>query len=76
MPFRELHYLPLTQPFFSILVALFIFLVVLIQIGVLHYAYSRIGVSSRMALFLLMSSLIGSYVNIPLAQLPEYTVER
>ena len=45
MHLSELHYLPLTPSFFSILVALFVFLVVLIQVGVLRYAYARIGVS-------------------------------
>jgi uncharacterized membrane protein len=69
MHLSELHYLPLTPSFFSILVALFVFLVVLIQVGALRYAYARIGVSSRTALLLLMGSLIGSYINIPVAHL-------
>ena len=74
MHLSELHYLPLTPSFFSILVALFVFLVVLIQVGVLRYAYARIGVSSRTALVLLMGSLIGSYINIPVAHLAEQRV--
>jgi uncharacterized membrane protein len=74
MHLSELHYLPLTPSFFSILVALFVFLVVLIQVGVLRYAYARIGVSSRTALVLLMGSLIGSYINIPVAYLAEQRV--
>jgi len=45
-------------------------LVVLIQLGVLRYAYRRVGISSRAALMLLLGSLAGSYVNIPLAELP------
>jgi uncharacterized membrane protein len=74
MHLSELNYLPLTPSFFSILVALFVLLVVLLQIGVLRYAYARIGVSSRTALLLLMGSLIGSYINIPVAHLPEQQV--
>jgi uncharacterized membrane protein len=35
----------------------------------------RIGVSSRAAMFLLLGSLIGSYVNIPIVELPERNVE-
>jgi uncharacterized membrane protein len=74
MHVSDLHYLPLTPSFFSLLVALFVFLVVLVQVGALQYAYARIGVSSRTALLLLLGSLIGSYVNIPVAQLPEQHV--
>jgi hypothetical protein len=39
--------------FFVVLVGIFIVVVVLIEIRVLRYAYLRIGVSSRVALFLL-----------------------
>jgi hypothetical protein len=65
-----MHYLPLSPTFFAILVALFLLLVALIQVGILRYAYMRLGVSSGAALSLLLASLIGSYVNIPLFQLP------
>jgi uncharacterized membrane protein len=67
----SIHYLPLSPAFFAILVALFLVLVALIQVGILRYAYMRLGVSSGAALSLLLASLIGSYVNIPLIQLPE-----
>src|SRR4029453_14867384 len=66
-----MHYLPLSPAFFAILVALFLLLVGLIQVGVLRYAYMRLGVSSGAALSLLFASLIGSYVKIPFFQLPE-----
>jgi uncharacterized membrane protein len=71
MPSSQLHYLPLSAPSFSILVGLLALLAVLIQLGILRYAYISIGVSSRAALLLLFSSLIGSYVNIPVAELAE-----
>src|ERR1700716_3703664 len=74
MPSSQLHYLPLSPPFFSILVGLFVLLVLLIHLGVLRYAYISIGVSSRAALLLLFGSLIGSYVNIPVAELPEQQI--
>ena len=70
----QMHYLPLSWPFFSILVAIFIALVLLLQLGALHYAYTRIGVSARTALLLLLGSLIGSYINIPVAELPSQAV--
>jgi uncharacterized membrane protein len=52
-------------------VVAFIVLLLLIQLGALRYAYMRLGVSSRTALILLFGSLIGSYFNIPIAQLPQ-----
>jgi uncharacterized membrane protein len=66
----QYHYLPLTPEFFSILVGLFVVLLVLIQLGALRYAYMRLGMSSGAALLLLFASLVGSYFNIPVAQLP------
>jgi uncharacterized membrane protein len=74
MPSSQLHYLPLTPTFFSILVGVLVALVVLIQLGVLRYAYTRVGVSPRAALLLLLGSLLGSYVNIPVAALPEQQI--
>jgi uncharacterized membrane protein len=65
------QYLPLAPAFFSILVGLLLVLLVLLQLGVLRYAYMRLGVSSGTALLLLFGSLIGSYFNIPVAVLPE-----
>ena len=74
MQFSHLHYLPLPYPFFSILVGIFLLLLVLLQIGALRYAYMRLGISSRAALLLLFGSLIGSYFNIPVAELPEQRI--
>src|SRR5262249_911083 len=74
MQASQMHYLPLSPPFFSILVAIFIALVLLLQLGALHYAYTRIGISARAALLLLLASLIGSYINIPVAELPAQSV--
>jgi uncharacterized membrane protein len=70
----ELQYLPLALPFFLFLVGLLLFIVVLIQIQVLQYAYAKLGLSSGAALLLLLASLIGSYFNIPLTELPEREV--
>jgi uncharacterized membrane protein len=65
-----LHYLPLSWPFFAILVAIFVLVVVWIEIRALHYAFTRLGISSRVAILLLFGSLLGAYVNIPVAELP------
>jgi uncharacterized membrane protein len=70
----QMQYLPLAGPFFAILVGLFLIVVVLIQINVLRYAYTRLGVSSGTALLLLLASLIGSYINIPVYEFQERDV--
>src|SRR5215471_7407704 len=70
----QMQYLPLAGPFFAILVGVFLVVVVLIQINVLRYAYTRLGVSSGTALLLLFASLIGSYVNIPVYEFQEREV--
>ncbi|HVY57088.1 MAG TPA: DUF1614 domain-containing protein [Xanthobacteraceae bacterium] len=70
----QLFYLPLAPQFFSILVAIFLVLLVLLQLGALQYAYRRLGVSAGAALLLLLGSLFGSYFNIPVGQLPEQRV--
>src|SRR5258708_28339938 len=66
----QVHYLPLTPGFFSILVILFAGLIILIQLRILRYAYMRLRVGPGAALLLLFGSLIGSYFNIPIPSLP------
>jgi uncharacterized membrane protein len=75
MNLSQLHYFPLTLPFFSFLVGAFLFLVILIQLDALRYAYMRLGLTYRAALLLLLGSLLGSYVNIPIAELAQKQVE-
>jgi uncharacterized membrane protein len=70
----QFHYLPLTPPFFSLLVGVFIVLVVAVQLGALRYAYMRIGLSPTAAVILLLGSLVGSYFNIPIVELPAVNV--
>jgi uncharacterized membrane protein len=74
MHFGHLQYLPIAPLFFLLLVGLFVALVFFIEIGILQYAYTRLGVSPRAALLLLFGSLVGSYINIPVAQFPEQNV--
>lgn len=66
----HLHYLPLDLPFFSILVGVLAFLFLLLQLGALRYAYISAGLSPSGAMLVLFGSLIGSYFNIPLVELP------
>jgi uncharacterized membrane protein len=65
-----MHYFPIALPFLFILLFLFAFLIFLIEIGILGYAYERIGINRRYVFLLLFLSFIGSYVNIPVAELP------
>ena len=66
----QVHYLPLTPGFFSILVFLAVGLIILIQLRILRYVYMRLGVGPGAAMLLLIGSLIGSYFNIPVTVLP------
>lgn len=73
MHMDQMYYLPLAPGYFAILVGFFLLVVLLLAI--LRYAYLSLGVSSGTALLLLFASLVGSYFNIPLFQLaPERVV--
>src|SRR5262245_45129650 len=60
------HSLP---PFFLFLLILFGVVVGVLQVGILGYAYERIGISRRAAFTILFLSLAGAYVDIPIAVL-------
>ena len=62
----QMHYLPLTPGFFAILVGFFFIVLILRSV---RYAYESLGVSSNTAIFLLLATLIGSFFNIPIAEL-------
>jgi uncharacterized membrane protein len=64
----QLHDLSLTLPALLAAAGLLLALV-LVQVGALRYAYMRLGVTSRTAMLLLLCSLIGSYVDLPLAEM-------
>lgn len=64
------HYFPLPLPFLLFLLLLFGVLVALAEIGILRFAYSRIGINPRYFFLFLLLSFIGSYVNIPVAEFP------
>lgn len=71
MQYGDYHYLPIAPAPFLFLLALAAGLLILIQLGILRYAYMRLGLSSGAAFLLLAGSLIGSYFNIPIAELPK-----
>jgi uncharacterized membrane protein len=70
-----MHYFPLALPFLLFFALLLIFLVFLVEVGILRYAYERIGLGRRHMFALLALSFLGSYVNIPVYRLPPHVVE-
>jgi uncharacterized membrane protein len=70
----QVQYLPITPGLFAILALVFVALVILIQLRILRYAYMKLGLGPGMAMVLLLSSLIGSYFNIPVTVLPDQNI--
>jgi uncharacterized membrane protein len=66
----SLNFFPLAHPLFLVLFFLIALLIVLIEIGILSYAYEKMGIARRYVFAVLILSLLGSYVNIPVAELP------
>ena len=62
----QMHYLPLAPGFFAILVG---FLLIVLILRSVRYAYESLGVSSNTAILLLFATLIGSIFNIAIAEL-------
>jgi uncharacterized membrane protein len=60
-----MHYISLTFRFFEGLFLLLVFLVLLIEVRILEYAYELLGVKRRYVFVLLFFSLLGSYINLP-----------
>jgi uncharacterized membrane protein len=66
-----LHYFPVALPFLFILAGFFALTVVVVASKLLSFASASMGVGPKTILLVLLLSLLGSYVNIPLAVLPE-----
>ncbi len=65
-----MQYFPIALPVLILLFFLFIALLIMIEVNVLEYAYQKMGIHRRYIFALLLLSLLGSYVNLPLYQLP------
>src|ERR1043166_8434758 len=65
-----MDYVPIGLPFFVAFWFLFALLAILFQIGVLRFVFASMGVNRRYMLALLVCCLLGSYINIPIAELP------
>ncbi len=62
------HSLPTPVVLFLLLGLLFLVLIAVLQIGILAYAAEKLGISRRAAYAILFLSLVGSYYNIPIAE--------
>ncbi len=72
-----MHYFPVALPLLIVFAALLVVAVALIELYVLHYAYRRMGMHPRYFMLFLLLSLVGSWVNVPVARLPdEHVVTR
>jgi uncharacterized membrane protein len=52
-----------------IFLALLAFLFVMLQIGVINYAFGALGLPPQVAFMALLASLLGSYINIPIMRI-------
>ena len=64
------HFYPLTWPFFLGLIVLFGIVILLLELRVLEYAYEKIGIRRQYVFVILLLTLAGSAINIPVAELP------
>ncbi|HLJ79043.1 MAG TPA: DUF1614 domain-containing protein [Acidobacteriaceae bacterium] len=68
MQSSDMQYFPLAWPFLLALFALFLVVLTLVEIGILRHAYERMGVPPRYVFAILLLSLVGSAINIPVAR--------
>jgi len=66
-----MHYFPLSPWFMVGLGVIFIAVITLIEVGAITYAYEKMGIHRRYVFTILLLSLLGSAVNIPIAEFPE-----
>jgi len=63
-----MFFFPLSILIFIVFILLLPFLFILLQIGIVGVAFQKLGLSPKIVLFILLFSLIGSMINIPLAR--------
>ncbi len=65
---RSMYFFPVTAVFVAIFFFLPLFLLAAIQVGIISYAYERLGIDAHVILPLLLISLLGSAINIPVTE--------
>jgi uncharacterized membrane protein len=69
-------FFPVALPLVLLLALLLVVLVVLVEFRVLAYAYRKIGVAPRYVFLVMVLTLLGSQVNIPLYSIPVSRIHR
>jgi len=69
-----LHYFPYPPIYLLAFLLLLALAFVVLRLGVIGFAFERLGLSRRLAFFTLLAALLGSWVNIPVAELPAQRV--
>jgi uncharacterized membrane protein len=70
-PLAKTNYPPIALPFFGLFFVLLVLLVALLEIGVLQYTYEQLGIGPRYFMGLMLASLLGSTINLPIAEVHE-----
>src|SRR5579862_3886216 len=70
-----MHYFPVTAPFMLLLGLVLVAVVALVQVGVISYAYDKMGIDRRYIFGILLLTLGGSAINIPIAEFPAQDIE-
>jgi uncharacterized membrane protein len=66
----------MASPFVLALVVIAIVAITIIELNVLTFAYERIGVGAGWLYALIIGSLVGSRINIPVRRFPDHTEKR
>jgi uncharacterized membrane protein len=66
----------MASPFVLVLTAIAIVAITIVELNVLTYAYERIGLSAGWLYAVIVGSLIGSRINIPVRHLPDEKVRQ
>jgi uncharacterized membrane protein len=65
-----IHYFPVTTPFMLLFGLIFVLVVALVEVGAISYAYEKMGIRREYIFGILLLTLGGSGVNIPIAEFP------
>lgn len=70
---NKLNYFPYNPFFILTLIFIIVFLLALVQVGIITYAYEKLGIDGQNVLLILILSIIGSYINIPITEIQSET---
>lgn len=76
MRLSPIHYFPVSPLFVILLLLALGILIALVELNILTYAYEKIGVGRRYVFAILLLSLLGSSINIPVLDIPAKDIVR